>query len=174
MRQTAPPPHLDQDQPPRTPKSSHPPYFHGKPFDIDSDCPGAAYTLYPSVSGTCERFLSEHKKFELTGPHPCQVVFERLGSLLRIFPELRELRLLGSRIFDTANGSAQDICETTLSERYFRYPEIGALLLYLYKTQVLVLTYRSEEYDKREMRWTRATAEEEFESDCWTVGVVIQ
>jgi hypothetical protein len=49
-----------------------------------------------------------------------------------------------------------------------QYPVLFAFLGIVRTTSILELRYRSPG-EKREMRWTRASREEDFEAECWTL-----
>jgi hypothetical protein len=50
-----------------------------------------------------------------------------------------------------------------------KYPVLAIFLLVVRPTHVLELRYRGMK-EKREMRWTRSSKEDEFVGECWTIG----
>ncbi|GAA6016454.1 hypothetical protein JCM10207_003869 [Rhodosporidiobolus poonsookiae] len=123
----------------------------------------------------------EDEAFSLTRDMPQLKHFNTPGSLffsdnlfnlhafIFSFPRLEILILQG---FHTRLGSlttAASISRVNPTELLLRYPTIGALLISLRSTSVLELRYRAFG-EKREMRWRRASRDDEFTSDCWTIG----
>jgi hypothetical protein len=49
------------------------------------------------------------------------------------------------------------------------YPTLYAFLAYLRLSTVLEVRYRGNA-ERREMRWTRLSREDDFEAECWTLG----
>lgn len=89
--------------------------------------------------------------------------------MLDVFPSLTQLHLVGSSIFGS-NATAQSISRVEKNHRGFLWPELGFLLVHLRGTHVKIFTFRSES-EPREMRWTRLTNDDEFDSDCWTIEI---
>jgi len=102
-----------------------------------------------------------------------QRIFQALLDFLSAFPSLTHLHLVGSSFFGQ-NSTADEMMKLKESSKhkemslYFRYSELSTLLFYLRQSTVITFTYRGEE-ERREMRWTRMNASEEFDQDCWTL-----
>ncbi|GAA5913575.1 uncharacterized protein JCM6883_004465 [Sporobolomyces salmoneus] len=104
----------------------------------------------------------EREAFNFNEP----TAFRNFSRLLRCCPNLKQL-CLSATLFgpDTdvdnlPNLNATDLC--------FEYPVLSALLFYLKTSTVKILALRGENGD-REVRWTRSTADEEFDRECWTL-----
>ncbi|GAA5984115.1 hypothetical protein JCM5350_003782 [Sporobolomyces pararoseus] len=93
--------------------------------------------------------------------------FEKLSLVLLNLPSLSQLHLVGSNFFHD-NLSADTLSRLEGIQIAFRYPLLGSLLGYLRSSKVKIFTYRGED-EKREMRWTRISTEEDFDRDCWTL-----
>ncbi|GAA5980540.1 hypothetical protein JCM5350_004339 [Sporobolomyces pararoseus] len=93
--------------------------------------------------------------------------FRNFSSLLLTLPSLTHLHLIGSHFFSD-NLKADDISKIDDFTTSFRYPCISALLFVLRTTEIKVFTFRGED-EKREMRWTRISKNDEFNRDCWTL-----
>ncbi|GAA5963362.1 hypothetical protein JCM3765_006998 [Sporobolomyces pararoseus] len=102
---------------------------------------------------------------------PCRLAsednFQKLSLVLLNLPSLSQLHLVGSNFFH------DDLNADTLSKLEgiqiaFRFPLLGSLLGYLRSTKVKIFTYKGQR-EKREMRWTRISTDEDFERDCWTL-----
>ncbi|GAA6015982.1 hypothetical protein JCM11491_007133 [Sporobolomyces phaffii] len=105
----------------------------------------------------------------LTGPCSFKdpTTFKNLVGLLDACPGLAQLHLVGSSFFGP-DSSANAISQLESSKLGFWHPELAGLLLYLRTSSVRIFTYRGEG-EQREVRWTRLTAEDEFDRDCWTL-----
>ncbi|GAA6015923.1 hypothetical protein JCM11491_007114 [Sporobolomyces phaffii] len=95
------------------------------------------------------------------------LIFAAFSHLLLAFPNLTQLHLVGSSMF------GQNVCsDTVVIPHYtpfaFLHPELYALIEYLRGSKVKIFTWRGED-EKRETRWTRLTAEDDFDVDCWTL-----
>ncbi|GAA5980589.1 hypothetical protein JCM5350_004358 [Sporobolomyces pararoseus] len=109
------------------------------------------------------------KLLRLSGP--CRFAAEdnlrKLSNVLRNLPSLTQLHLVGSNFFHD-NLGADDLSKLDDFTMSFLYPRLGTLLFALRTTEVKILTYRGEN-EKREMRWSRISKDEEFDRDCWTL-----
>jgi hypothetical protein len=91
-----------------------------------------------------------------------------LYRFLSTFPSLTSLRLEGFEFSDDFNHSAQSISLLTPVNIALGLPVLTAFLVVLRSTAAREVRYRAED-EKREMRWTRLTREEDFVSECWTL-----
>jgi len=90
--------------------------------------------------------------------------------MLEAFPALVQLHLVGCIVFGVGDDDevVEELSKFEGLELSFSYPEVDVLLRYLRRSQVLIFTYRSPDRG-REVRWTRSTAEDEFDRECWTL-----
>lgn len=89
-----------------------------------------------------------------------------LGSFLRLFPNLTHLTLHKYRIaWGFLGCTLTKYAKLEAAERALRYPHAAALLVFLQGTQVVNFRLVS---DDDEIRWTRQSAEGEFEMEMWT------
>jgi len=95
-----------------------------------------------------------------------QEEFLAFSALLQCFPSLKQLHLCGS--FFGGADAPDDLSKLSLANLHFGYPELGSLLSYLRQSRVEIFTC-SGLSEIREVRWTRASEEEEFVRDCWTL-----
>ncbi|GAA5827808.1 hypothetical protein JCM5353_006429 [Sporobolomyces roseus] len=101
------------------------------------------------------------------------LIFQALLDFLSTFPSLTHLHLVGSSFFGQSSSANEmmKLKETSKHKEmslYFRFSELSTLLVYLRQSSVITFTYRGEG-EQREMRWTRISASEEFDQDCWTI-----
>jgi len=80
---------------------------------------------------------------------------------------MTQLHFVGSYFFAT-HSSAEEVSKLSGFAQQVCYPELGVLLGFLRRSKVLIFTYRARD-EGREVRWTRLTAEDEFDQDCWTL-----
>ncbi|GAA5856051.1 hypothetical protein JCM8547_002957 [Rhodosporidiobolus lusitaniae] len=92
----------------------------------------------------------------------------RLHSFLSTFPFLRVFTLEGFTLSSMHPQTAQAISPLSTVELALRYPALTALFVVLRSTEVLELRFRGMD-EKREMRWTRASKEDVFIGECWTL-----
>ncbi|GAA5852503.1 hypothetical protein JCM5353_001127 [Sporobolomyces roseus] len=101
------------------------------------------------------------------------LIFQALLDFLSAFPSLTHLHLVGSSVFGQSSSANEmmKLKETSKHKEmslYFRFSELGILLVYLRQSSVVTFTYGGEG-EQREMRWTLISASEEFDQDCWTL-----
>jgi len=117
-------------------------------------------------NGNIDLFLSAHSKIA-DADGLVQSNFQALLSFLNIVPSLTHLHLVGSSFFGVTS-TADEMSRLEKMPLYFRFPELGILLVYLRQSSITTFTYKGQGED-REMRWTRMNASEEFDQDCWTL-----
>ncbi|GAA5955928.1 hypothetical protein JCM3765_000043 [Sporobolomyces pararoseus] len=93
--------------------------------------------------------------------------FRKLAHLISVLPSLTQLHLCGSNFFG-ANLKADKISKYDDFILAMISPPLAALLFALRTTEVEIFTYRGGG-EKREMRWTRSSTQEDFVRDCWTL-----
>jgi len=117
-------------------------------------------------NGNIALFLSAYSKIA-DGCTLVQSNFQPLLSFLTIVPSLTHLHLVGSSFFGVTS-TADEMSKLEKMPLYFRFPELGILLVYLRQSSVMTFTYRGAG-EQRQMRWTRMNGSEEFDQDCWTL-----
>ncbi|GAA5898279.1 hypothetical protein JCM6882_000119 [Rhodosporidiobolus microsporus] len=70
--------------------------------------------------------------------------------------------------FSGTDGQADALSALSPADTALQYPHLVAFLAVMRDTSILSIRYRGSE-EKREMRWTRGTVEEEFVGEGWTV-----
>ncbi|GAA6015976.1 hypothetical protein JCM11491_007131 [Sporobolomyces phaffii] len=93
--------------------------------------------------------------------------FDAFALLLANLPSLIELHLVGSGLFEEGTD-ADAISRIDSTEIWHACPRLAALVGHLRTLKIKIFTYRGED-EEREMRWTRLTAEDDFDADCWTL-----
>jgi hypothetical protein len=91
--------------------------------------------------------------------------FQTLFHLLKTFPSLTQLHLVGTNFFGVVL-SADALSRIPDDQICFTYPLLAALLSYLVKTNVKIFSYENA---GRALRWTRLSKIDDFEKDCWTL-----
>jgi hypothetical protein len=98
--------------------------------------------------------------------------FASFSYLLRCFPSLSQLHLLGPNLFGNKTPF-HEISQLEPFEMAFRVPHLTSLLSVLRATDVKIFTYSFDvdvdRKGRREIRWLRATPDEDLSRDCWTL-----
>ncbi|GAA5898357.1 hypothetical protein JCM6882_000136 [Rhodosporidiobolus microsporus] len=92
-----------------------------------------------------------------------------LFFFLSMFPSLFLLSVEGFVFSESTSQGAAAIQRASPFFLPLRHPALAAFLAALRSTQVLEFRYRPDE-DMKEIRWGRLSKQDDFKSECWTLG----
>ncbi|GAA6016398.1 hypothetical protein JCM10207_003849 [Rhodosporidiobolus poonsookiae] len=95
-------------------------------------------------------------------------VLLNLRKLLLALPSLVTLIAIGFQDRPSKPATVSKLSKLDPADLLVSHPVFAALLQCVKSTSVLEFRFRAI-HEKREMRWTRSSSEEDFVSECWTV-----